>query len=163
MEQYDEDTLSTKQATHATRLLVIQHAAHYGYHLKQLDIAGAFLGRDMDKVVYIETPEGLSIGPEYECLVMLKAVYGLKQSPALWEEFITNELLNFGFVQAERAACLFAYRVNNKVMILALFVDDMLISCSDESIFETLVESLNECAQVGKYGNAELFVGLEIR
>jgi hypothetical protein len=78
-------------------------------------------GRDFD-------PDG------YECksktpkfLRLLKTLYGLKQSPYMWNKEIATWLIETGFKQLVSDRCVFIGKVNEVICYILLYVDDIII------------------------------------
>jgi hypothetical protein len=85
-------------------------AAQEGLMLKKFDLTGAFLVADMDRTLFVEIP-GYEL-PSGNALRLRKALYGGRNSGALYAKEISTWLKNYGFKptsvdqkwQAERAA-----------------------------------------------------------
>lgn len=57
-----------------------------------------------------------------------KSLYGLKQASANWYRLIKNYLVeNIGMTEALGWPCVFTKRQGNKILIICLFVDDMIL------------------------------------
>ena len=62
-------------------------AINLGYKIKQYDVKNAFVHAKIDTEIYIELPDlGPYTNKNYKNKVgkLVKAIYGLKQSPRLW-------------------------------------------------------------------------------
>jgi hypothetical protein len=85
---------------------------------------GAFLNaiRKNSEKLYAEFPA------EYKksgkCIKILKAIYGLKNSPLLWYKKLNGALKNMGLILFKKEPCLF-YFPNRKICIL-FYVNDIL-------------------------------------
>ena len=66
-----------------------------------MDVKIVFLNGDLNKVIYMQQQEGF-IHKETQNLVCLfgKSIYGLNQSPRMWNEKINSFLLNLGFIRS---------------------------------------------------------------
>jgi len=64
-------------------------AAAYDLEAYQLDAVNAFINNQLDETVHCAFPEGFD--QPGSCLLLLRALYGLRQSPLLWlQEFSTT-------------------------------------------------------------------------
>lgn len=74
-------------------------AALREWPVHQMNVKTAFLCAPIDTDVHLKPPPGLVIGSRFErpALKLLKSLYGLKQSPALWRECLTKYLIGLGF------------------------------------------------------------------
>lgn len=74
-------------------------------------------------------------------LLLNKSLYGLKQSPRQWNKNFDDHMLNIGFTRSKHDNCA-CIKWKNQIAIafLLLYVDDMLIACSDMAEIESLKE-----------------------
>src|SRR6516164_11403086 len=76
------------------------------WHMHQVDIVTAYLSSFLKECIYMRPPEGLDL-PIGSVLLLLRALYGLKQSGRAWYEEIATKLMNYGLVRSESDWCLF--------------------------------------------------------
>ena len=75
-------------------------AAEMGWQLDQMDVATAFLYADLEEETFVEIPEGVApMGVGDMVWRLRKCLYGLKQSPRMWNQTIDRLLKKLGFVQ----------------------------------------------------------------
>ena len=63
----------------------------------QIDAVNAFVHCNFNKVIYIKLPPGFNKGKEDKVLYLRKALYGLQQSPLLWQKNFISLLKELGF------------------------------------------------------------------
>ncbi len=68
--------------------------AKFDLEILQLDEVNAFVYADMDETVFMRMPPGYS--KEGKVLKLNGALYGLHQSPLLWEQKLTDEMKKLG-------------------------------------------------------------------
>ena len=109
-------------------------AAREKMSIHMMDAQNAYLNSDLDKEVYMEVPEGVenAEGSGSVCL-LLKSLYGLKQSANLWNKRITSTVRSFGFEPITAEPSIF---IDKRGVIIALYVDDLLIFVKNESDVE---------------------------
>ena len=103
-----------------------------------LDVSNAFVGLDLDKPNCMEILEGLQdFDPDVTegmVLELRKSLYGLHQSANLWHWKITSFLMKIGFRPITVDLSVF---INNRGLIIALYMDDVVIfGCEEKEISE---------------------------
>ena len=83
-------------------------ATSRGWSIVQLDVVGAFLIPSLPSTdkIYMRAPPGMSLPPTYS-LFLLKALYGLHQSPRLWNAEINATLKSINFVPTDADPCVY--------------------------------------------------------
>lgn len=72
-----------------------------------------------------------------------KAIYGLKQSGRCWNEKLHDILTTLGLTQSKSDPCI--YSLKNKtgqILIVAVYVDDLLIFTNQKGLRENLKKNL---------------------
>ena len=117
--------------------LLLAISAQKGWKVFQLDVKSAFLNGVLQEEIYVEQPDGFVIqGAEDKVYLLQKALYGLKQAPRAWYSRIDEHLLNLGFVKSLSEATLYVKLKDNDVLIVSLYVDDLLVTGSNELLVE---------------------------
>jgi hypothetical protein len=93
------------------------------FHSNLMDVETAFLHGDLEEEIYMECPEGVPHEPD-ECLLLLKALYGLVQSARQFYKKFTKVLRDVGFTQSNVEPCLFYAQFKHGRVLLILHVDD---------------------------------------
>jgi len=73
-------------------------------------------------------------------LKLLKALYGLKESPALWQQTLHEYMYEMGFTPSPADPCLFTW----KDVVIAIWVDDMLLSALTEEELDMVYDLLSK-------------------
>jgi len=109
-----------------------------------MDVKPTFLNGVVEEEVYIEQPEGFETFDRESHVCKLKqALYGLKQEPRAWYARINSYLTSLGFTKSEVDANLYHILVEGKFFIIALYVDDLILT-SDEQLIRSCKEDLEE-------------------
>lgn len=98
------------------------------YEIRQLDIPTAFLNGELNSEVYIKPPEGLKT--KSQVLKLNRALYGLKESPRVWNDTFSNFAIKNKLKRSRFDCCLYY----NKDIWLLLYVDDILITGEKDKI-----------------------------
>ena len=114
-------------ANSMTNCILSAIAASRKMFKSQFDAVLAFLNADVDTDVYVKQPPGWVL-PGYEHMVwkLVKALYGIKQAPRLWNQKLTSLLLDarIGMTQSSMDPTLYFKRVNDHLILLNIQVDD---------------------------------------
>ena len=97
--------------------------------LRQLDVSTAFLNGDIEEEIFMEQPEKfIKKGFENKVCKLNKAIYGLKQAGRQWFKKLNTALKDFGMNQLKNNQCIYYMRKNNVIMLIAVYVDDIVIA-----------------------------------
>ena len=95
-------------------------------------------------------------------LRLIKALYGLKQGSREWNRVLMEWLVEQGFRQSDADPCLFIREAEAGTTYLAVYVDDLLYTGSDQTYliaFPRLLEARFKCRHMGE---AEWVLGIRI-
>jgi Reverse transcriptase (RNA-dependent DNA polymerase) len=158
------DLQSTEQETYAATLAaqtfraMMAIIAAFNLETRSFDVINAFVNGDLVAPLVARCPDGYS--KENYNLTLTKALYGLKESAAIWYNHITNTLRTFGLNPVPGVNCLFT----SEWMILMLYVDDIIIAY-DEQYHAKAIEferKLTAAYEIRALGEADHFLGIRI-
>src|ERR1035438_932291 len=89
--------------------------------------------------LYIEQPEQFEEHgkPRKDFVCRLnKALYGLKQAGRLWYHTLHNHLTENRYKRLEAEPCVYTCREGEKVIIIAIYVDDINMASNDEALLQ---------------------------
>ena len=96
-----------------------------------IDVETAFLYGDLEEEIYMKIPEGYAeCGYEVEpddCLLLLKAIYGLVQAARQWWKKFVTTLVKYGFGLSKADACFLYRKTDEGVCLMSTYVDDNFI------------------------------------
>ena len=75
-----------------------------GLKVQQMDIKGAYLNGVLKEKVYMRQPEGYDDGSRKVC-ILIKTLYGLKQSGREWNKKLDTKPQNLGFNPLQSDPC----------------------------------------------------------
>ncbi|KAL2227745.1 UNVERIFIED_CONTAM: Retrovirus-related Pol polyprotein from transposon TNT 1-94 [Sesamum indicum] len=128
-----------------------------------MDVKTTFLYGELEEEIYMEQPEGfVAHGNEHKVCKLVKSLYGLKQAPKQWHEKFDKTILAFGFTVNENDKCIYCKVKGDKLIILCLYVDDILLigSCLD-IIIETKSFFKNKF-EMKDMGEANVILGIKL-
>ncbi|RVW46594.1 Retrovirus-related Pol polyprotein from transposon TNT 1-94 [Vitis vinifera] len=144
--------------------LLLSMAAMCSWPLYQLDIKNVFLHGDLAEEVYMEQPLGFVAQGESGLVCRLRrSLYGLKQSPQAWFSRFSSVVQEFGMLRSTADHSVF-YHHNSlgQCIYLVVYVDDIVITGSDQDGIQKLKQHLFTHFQTKDLGKLKYFLGIEI-
>ena len=145
----------------ATIRCLLAIASSKQWPLYQLDINNAFLHGSLDAEVYMKMPHGVP-NPENKVCKLLKSLYGLKQASRQWFARLTTELQQKHFTQSKNDYSLFIYKDNVDLCIVAVYVDDIILTGTNTTILNDLKLHLHTVFSIKDLGELSYFLGIEV-
>lgn len=157
-----EETFSPVAKINTVRT-IIAIAACKNWKIYQLDVKSAFLNGDIKEEVYMSQLEGYVIaGQEHLVCRLKKALYGLKQGPRAWYTKLDSYLCKNGFQKCSSDSSLYKKNKNGAITIIAVYVDDMLITGDDETSIVDVKEQLGNKFEMTDLGILSFYLGIQI-
>ncbi|KAE9333010.1 hypothetical protein PR003_g14232 [Phytophthora rubi] len=131
--------------------------------VKQFDFVTAFLNAPTERVIFMEQPQGfVKRGFEdYVCLLK-KSIYGLRQAPRNWNNTLHKVLVEFGFRQSYKDEGLYWIRIEGRLVLLPLYVDDILLVGKEEDV-DFVDKELTNRFKMKCLGDVNYLLGLQIQ
>ena len=127
-----------------------------GYIIKHMDVVTAFLYGFLDEDIYVIQLTGFQ--QDKKICKLRKALYGLKQAPRVWYQTIHDFLrkLNFERIDTDHGVYI------REDMIIAIYVDDLLISGSSLIIMDEVQRHLGNRFRITDLDIIPHYLGMEI-
>ncbi len=120
-------------------------AAARDLRVHQMDLDTAFLYGVMppEPTLYLEVsiPSHLVDKTNYIGIVK-KGIYGLKQSPKLWNETVNAYVISLGFTRFTTDLCIYKRRIEVNCVVVAIYMGDLIIAGSSLSSINIFKEEL---------------------
>lgn len=143
--------------------LLLALAAHHDWDIHQMDVKTAFLHGDLDVEIYMRQPEDfVEVGKEEMVCLLKKSLYGLKQASRAWNQKINNALILLHFTRLESDHCIYVRRQEDELVLIALYVDDLLLISNTTTALATLKKALTRRFEMTDLGEAQYILGLEL-
>ena len=157
------DTFSPVAKIASARLL-LSMATMCSWPLFQLDIKNAFLHGDLAEEVYMEQPPGFVAQEESGLVCRLRrSLYGLKQSPRAWFGRFSSVVQEFGMLRSTAGPLVFYHHNSSgQCIYLVVYVDDIVITGSDEDGIQKLKQHIFTHFQTKDLGKLKYFLEIEI-
>jgi len=140
--------------------ILLAIAAVYGLEIHQMDVVTAFLAGDLEEEIYMEQPEGYEMDGEDLVCKLLKSLYGLKQASRVWNRKIRRFLKSIGFAQTYSDPCVYVNKDTG--VIIAMWVDDLIIFGKDMASIQDLKMVLNKEYEMKDLGELKYFLGIQV-
>jgi len=141
---------------------VLSLAASFKWEVHQMDGKSAFLHGDLHEEIYMEQPIGfIQIDSSLVCQLK-KSLYGLKQAPRAWYAKMDSFPLESGFSRCHSDNIVYTKKVGKSLIILVLYVDDLILTCSDPNLINHVKSSLKMKFEMTDLGNLHYFLGLQV-
>ncbi|KAH9669730.1 hypothetical protein KPL70_021911 [Citrus sinensis] len=144
--------------------LIISLAAQNKRRIFQMDVKSAFLNGFLEEEVYIEQSLGYLVkGHEDKVLRLKKALYGLKQAPRVWNSIIDKYFQEKGFTKCPYEHALYVKENYGDILIVYLYVDDLIFTGSNPSLFEEFKRVMIKEFEMTDIGLMAYYLGIEIK
>lgn len=144
--------------------LVLAIAAKESLVVRQWDVSNAFVKAPLKEEIYMKQPEGYVVpGKEKQVWKLEKSFYGLKQAPQAWHELVEKVIMSFGFKRSSAEPCLYYKFVAGKLVMVALYVDDMLVFGPNENEIKKVQTRLFGRFEMKDLGVPEKFLGMNLK
>jgi len=141
--EIDYDETFAPVAKKTTVRTILSTSASNGWSLHLMDVKNAFLHGNLTEDIYMNPPQGLFSSSEGVCKFK-RSLYGLKQAHRAWYEKFRSAILGFTFSQSKYDSSLFIHSTSTRIVLLLLYVDDMVITGSDNASIQRLKEYLKK-------------------
>ena len=163
--QEKESIISTYAATLAARSfrVAIAITAHFDLEIKQYDVVNAFINAKRDtrsNQVVCQLPPGFK--KDGMCVEVDRALYGLRDSPALWYQEFSSTLKTVGLVQCKEEPCLFMDQARK--IFVVFYVDDVLLLYhnDDQNLARQLMTELEVHYKFHDLEDLKWFLGMRV-
>jgi hypothetical protein len=146
--------------------MLMQSAVQENFVVHQMDVKTAYLNAPIDCEIYMQQPEGFKkLGKNGQKLVckLKKSLYGLKQSGRNWNNMLHEYFMSENFVQSLADPCVYNRTVDNSKVIVIIWVDDLIIAGSSESVLDEVKQSLCNRFKMKDLGELAWFLGIEFK
>ena len=142
---------------------VLAYAVEKRMKIHQMDVVTAFLNGDLTEDIYMQQPPGyVNKGNERLVCKLRKSLYGLKQSPRCWNSKFTQHAKRLGFKESGADPCIFTRKRNEKVEIIAIYVDDLIVITETDEEMKHLKQSLSKEFKMKDLGELHYCLGIHV-
>ena len=160
--QPEETIISTYAATLAARSfrVAMAIAARFDLEINQFDVVNAFVNAVRDSR---SEPVNCKLPPGFQqpgkAVEIDRALYGLRDSPALWYQDFSTTLIALGLKACAKEPCIYFYE-RRKIMVV-FFVDDVLVLYQRDKAQE-IIAGLNKAYKLHDIPDFNYFLGIRV-
>jgi hypothetical protein len=160
-EHYDQTYAPVASWTSVRLLLTL--AALHGWKTTQIDYVLAFPQAPVERDIYMEIPKGYEVeGADRKDWVLKihRNIYGQKQAGRVWNQYLTDKLINkVGFKQSKVDDCVF-YKGN---VIYVLYTDDSILAGPSQREIDSVIQQIKDAKlDITVEGDIQDFLGVNI-
>lgn len=141
--------------------LLMAIAVKFDLEIEQMDAVTAFLQGEVEETIFMRQPECYDDGSGRVC-VLKKAIYGLKQASRQWNKKLNDVLMESGFKRCKTDSCIYVRRNQKSIVIVAVYVDDLLIFSNNDVWKNELKKNLMMNFSMKDLGKVSGCLGLRI-
>ncbi|CAI7780981.1 unnamed protein product, partial [Closterium sp. NIES-54] len=146
---------------HTSLRILLAVAASRRLPLRQIDVTNAFLYAPVDVNIFVEQPHGFVDDPSLVCQ-LLKSLYGIKQAPRLWQQYLHARLKRIGFDQLPHDQGMYRLTRDNDYVLLIVYIDDLLYIGSTTAIVTWFEKELQTDLSLTVSPDVTQYLGLNI-
>ncbi|CAI7841554.1 unnamed protein product [Closterium sp. NIES-54] len=147
---------------HTSLRILLAIAAMKKKKLRQIDVANAFLYAPVDAEIFVELPHGSHGQPNHVCQ-LLKSLYGIKQAPRLWQQYLQARLTRIGFRQLPHDQGMYWLTKGDDYILLIVYVDDLLYIGSTDNVTTWFKGELQKDLTLTVSSTITQYLGLNIQ
>ncbi|CAI7759947.1 unnamed protein product [Closterium sp. NIES-54] len=147
---------------HTSLRILLAIAAMKKRKLRQIDVANAFLYAPVDAEIYVELPHGSHGEPNQVCQLQ-KSLYGIKQAPRLWQQYLHARLTRIGFRQLPHDQGMYRLTKGDDYILLIVYVDDLLYIGSTDNVTTWFEGELQKDITLTLSSTVTQYLGLNIQ
>ncbi|CAI7787089.1 unnamed protein product [Closterium sp. NIES-54] len=147
---------------HTSLRILLAIAAMKKRKLRQIDVANAFLYAPVDAEIYVELPHGSHGEPNQVCQLQ-KSLYGIKQAPRLWQQYLHARLTRIEFQQLPHDQGMYRLTKGDDYILLIVYIDDLLYIRSTDNVTTWFEGELQRDLTLTVSSTVTQYLGLNIQ
>lgn len=158
----DFDFIYSPVVKSATIRTILALSTSRKWPLQHLDVCNASMNGNFQEEVFIAQPPGFRDPnkPDHVCLLR-RVLYGLKQAPREWYRRLKTFLESIGFHNSLCDPSLFIRRKSHKIIIALVYVDDFVITGSNDGDVAEFIRKVCKEFHCRNLGQLSCFLGVE--
>ncbi|CAI7849010.1 unnamed protein product [Closterium sp. NIES-53] len=129
--------------------------------LCKIDVSNAFLYAIVNAIIYVEQPHTFEEDGDAICLLQ-NSVYGIKQAPRLWQQYLHTVLIELGFQQLPHNQGMYRLESRGSFILLVAYADDLLYTRNNTELLNHFEHDIKEKLEVTIDHDVTQFLGLNV-
>ncbi|CAI7808935.1 unnamed protein product [Closterium sp. NIES-53] len=121
----------------------------------------AFLYTIFDAIIFVQQPHAFKEDDSSVCLLH-KSLYGIKQAPRLWQQYLHTMLIELGFQQLPHDQEMYRLESWGRFILLVAYVDDLLYTGDDTELLDRFEHDIKDNLEVTIDHNVTQLLGLNV-
>lgn len=118
---------------------------------------------DMTETVYLQQPQGFIDHDQSDKVCLLrKAIYGLKQGSRSWNIKLDKAFKQLNLKQSRFDSCIYSFYSSTKLIIVAIFVDDLIVFSNSIDYLKILKKGLQKVCTLKDLGPLRRCLGINV-
>ncbi|OWY99509.1 Integrase, catalytic core protein, partial [Phytophthora megakarya] len=126
------------------------------------DINTAYLKAWLNIPQYVRSIPGFPCDIDGHVYMVMRALYGLRQSGREWNSELNQWMLNRGFHRSLTEPCLYFLFEGDTIAYVLIYVDDILVATNREDLKVKLFSDLDEVYGIKDQGLLSQYLGIEV-
>jgi hypothetical protein len=142
---------------------ILAIAVRYDWDIESFDFNGVYLNGELDdhEEIYMQAPPGYESDTQ-TVKHLRKSLYGLKQAGRCWYNTLVRTLTNLGFTTSVADPGVFHIHVGQHLLVLAVHVDDCILTGSSSNSIMQYKAKLNACHMLTDLGPVHWLLGIKV-
>lgn len=159
---YEETSAPVAKFTLAP--VFLNMVAKYGMMLHQMSVETAFLSGSLNEDIDMDQPNGYldTNQPNYAC-ELKRSLYGLKQSPRMWNQTIDGLMIKMTFKKCELDHCIYVERDDQDMILVVLYVDGLIFASNKNELLKLSKMELSTCFKMTDLVELDYFLEMKIK
>ena len=143
--------------------VILTIAARNDWNIDTFDFNGAYLNGELsaEEDIYMQAPPGYDNQGE-SVKHLRKSLYGLKQAGRKWYDTLCHALTDLGFRVNAADPGVFSAWNNEHITILAIHIDDCMITGSSRDLISEYKRTLHSCYSLTDLGPIHWLLGIKV-
>ena len=148
----------------ASFCLILAIAACHGWEVHAFDFNGTYLNGKLegDEEIYMQQQPGYETGSTEWVMILLKALYSLKQAGRRWYDVLLHVLMELGFTVSAADPGMFHTCLGTELPILAIYVNDCTMTGSCMKLILEYKAKLNSCYPLTDLGPVHWLLSIKV-